>query len=87
MGTDQLELIEGLLMDAAFVLALFGALIFADHQDFLETANKQKAKGYEWHYVGVTDSDPKAKAILGKVKSREPYILWKLRKPEDRKRD
>ena len=74
-------------MDAAVMLGLIGAIFFADHQEFLETANKQRAKGYVWHYVGVTDSDPRAKAILGKVESRGPYILWKLRKPEDRKRD
>ena len=74
-------------MDAGLVFGFLGALIFADHQDFLETANKQRAKGYEWHYVGVTDSDPKAMAILGKVEAGEPYILWKLKKPEEIKLD
>ena len=68
------------------IAAVLGMFSF-DNQVFFNTANTQMKDGYEWHYVGVTDSDPKAKAILGKVKSREPYILWKLRKPEDRKRD
>ena len=69
-------------MGIVFVVALFGALFCTDNKEFLETVKKEKAEGYEWHYVGVTGLDPKAKSIPLQVEPNEPYILWKLKKPE-----
>ena len=67
-------------MGIAIVFVLFGALFCADNQDFLETVKKQKAEGYEWHYIGQTPPDPKAKSITIQVKGEEPFVLWKLKK-------
>ena len=67
-------------MGILFVIALFGAVFCADNQEFLETVNKEKAEGYEWHYVGVTPPDPKAKSVPLQVEGQDPYILWKLKK-------
>tara|TARA_Y100000310_G_scaffold303520_1_gene341911 strand:- start:46 stop:255 length:210 start_codon:yes stop_codon:yes gene_type:complete len=69
-------------MGIVFVIALFGALFCADNKEFLDTVKKEKAEGYEWHYVGQTDLDPKAKSVPLQVEGNDPYILWKLKKPE-----
>jgi hypothetical protein len=67
-------------MGIVFVLAFFGALFCADNQEFLKTVKKEKAEGYEWHYIGKSPVDPKAKSITIKVEGEEPFILWKLKK-------
>ena len=44
--------------------------------------------GAEWHYVGKQPLDPTAKSIPGQIcdletgECEEPYIIWKLKKPE-----
>tara|TARA_B100001964_G_C13710071_1_gene369894 strand:+ start:134 stop:373 length:240 start_codon:yes stop_codon:yes gene_type:complete len=70
-------------MGIALALALFGALFCADNQHFFETVSKEKKERYEWHFIGPTDLDPKAKSISLKVEGHDPYILWKLKKSEE----
>ena len=44
--------------------------------------------GAEWHYVGPQSLDPTSKSIPAQVCDPEtnvcdePYIVWKLKKPE-----
>ena len=69
-------------MGIVFVIALIGALFCADNQDFLKTVKKERAAGHEWHYIGPTDLDPTAKSIPLQVEGHDPYVLWKLKKPD-----
>ena len=69
-------------MGIVFIIVLIGTLFYADNQDFFETVKKEKAEGSEWHYVGPTDLDPNAKSIPLQAEGQDPYILWKLKKPE-----
>ena len=76
------------MMGILLVLALFGGLSVADNKEFFDQVAKERAMGAEWHYVGKQPLDPTAKSIPGKIceldtgKCEEPYIIWKLKKPE-----
>ena len=75
-------------MGIVIALALFGALFVSDNQEFFDTAAKQIDKGATWHYVGKQPLDPTTKSIPGRIcepdtgKCGEPFIIWKLKKPE-----
>lgn len=53
-----------------------------DNQEFFDTATEQMDNGAEWEYVGPQSLDPTAKSISIQVEGEEPYIVWKLKKPE-----
>ena len=69
-------------MGILLVLALFGGLSVADNKEFFDQVAKERAMGAEWHYVGSQSLDPSAKSISLQVEGEEPYIVWKLKKPE-----
>ena len=56
--------------------------MLADNKEFLDQVEKQVNEGYEWNYVGKQSLDPSAKSISAQVEGEEPYIFWKLKKPE-----
>ena len=70
------------------ILTLFGGLFVADNKEFFDQVAKERAMGAEWHYVGKQPLDPTAKSIPAQIcdpdtgKCEEPYIIWKLKKPE-----
>ena len=73
----------------AFIL-LFPILFLADNSEFFEQVAKERAMGAEWHQVGPQALDPTAKAIPAQCidpettePCGEPYIIWKLKMPED----
>ena len=76
------------MMGILLVLALFGGISVADNKEFFDQVAKERAMGAEWHYVGKQPLDPAAKSIPGQIcdldtgKCEEPYIIWKLKKPE-----
>ena len=65
-----------------FVGALFmGDAFVTENQEFFDIVKKQKAEGYEWHYVGAKPLDnPPVPSLPLQVEGHEPYILWKLKK-------
>ena len=66
-----------------FVGALFmGDAFVTENQEFFDTATEQMDNGAEWEYVGPQSLDPTAKSISIQVEGEEPYIVWKLKKPE-----
>ena len=69
-------------MGTILVIALFSGLLVADNKEFLDQVEKQVNEGYEWNYVGKQSLDPSAKSIPLQVEGEEPYIIWKLKKPE-----
>ena len=75
-------------MGILLVLALFGGLSVADNKEFFDQVAKERAMGAEWHYVGQQPLAPTAKSIPGEIcdletgECEEPYIIWKLKKPE-----
>ena len=75
-------------MGTILVIALFSGLFAVDNQEFFDQAEKEINDGYEWHYVGKQPLDPTAKSIPGRIcepdtgKCGEPFIIWKLKKPE-----
>ena len=69
-------------MGTILVIALFSGLFVADNKEFLDQVEKQVNEGYEWNYVGKQSLDPSAKSISAQVEGEEPYIFWKLKKPE-----
>ena len=75
-------------MGILLVLTLFSGLFVADNQEFFDQVKKDVKAGAEWHYVGKQPLDPTAKSIPGQIcdpdtgKCEEPYIIWKLKKPE-----
>ena len=69
-------------MGTILVIALFSGLLAVDNQEFFDQAEKEINDGYEWHYVGKQSLDPSAKSIPLQVEGEEPYIIWKLKKPE-----
>ena len=69
-------------MGTILVIALFSGLFVADNKEFLDQVEKQVNEGYEWNYVGKQSLDPSAKSISAQVEGEEPYIIWKLKKPE-----
>ena len=69
-------------MGTILVIALFSGLFVADNKEFLDQVEKQVNEGYEWNYVGKQSLDPSAKSIPLQVEGEEPYIFWKLKKPE-----
>ena len=70
------------------VLFFVGALLLGDafvtgNKEFFDTVKKQKAEGYEWHYVGAQPLDkPPVPSLPAQVEGHNPFILWKLKKPE-----
>ena len=70
---------------ALVVSVMMGSLFVSDNEEFFDTVKKEKNNGYEWHYVGKTSLDPKAKNLPLQVcdssgsNCGEPYILWKLK--------
>ena len=76
------------MMGILLVLALFGGLSVADNKEFFDQVAKERAMGAERHYVGKQPLDPTAKSIPGQIcdletgECEEPYIIWKLKKPE-----
>ena len=69
-------------MGTILVIALFSGLFVADNKEFLDQVEKQVNEGYEWNYVGKQSLDPSAKSISAQVEGEEPYLFWKLKKPE-----
>ena len=69
-------------MGTILVIALFSGLFAVDNQEFFDQVEKQVNDGYEWNYVGKQSLDPSAKSISAQVEGEEPYIFWKLKKPE-----
>jgi len=69
-------------MGTILVIALFSGLFAVDNQEFFDQVEKEVNDGYEWHYVGKQSLDPSAKSISAQVEGEEPYIFWKLKKPE-----
>ena len=69
-------------MGTILVIALFSGLFVADNKEFLDQVEKEVNEGYEWNYVGKQSLDPSAKSISAQVEGEEPYIFWKLKKPE-----
>ena len=69
-------------MGTILVIALFSGLFVADNKEFLDQVEKQVNEGYEGNYVGKQSLDPSAKSIPLQVEGEEPYIIWKLKKPE-----
>ena len=74
------------MMGILLVLGLFSGLFVADNQEFFEQVEKDIEAGAEWHYVGKQPLDPTAKSIPAQICDDngcgEPYIIWKLKKPE-----
>ena len=68
-------------MTAAIIIIL-ATLFMVDNQEFFDTATEQMDNGAEWEYVGPQSLDPTAKSISIQVEGEEPYIVWKLKKPE-----
>ena len=72
----------------AFIL-IFPILFFSSNAEFFDQVAKEKAMGAEWHHVGPQGLDPTAKSIPAQVCDPEtnvcdePYIIWKLKMPED----
>ena len=69
---------------------LIGNLFVADNKEFFDTVDRQKKEGYTWHYTGVKPLDKPLvpslplqaiDAVTGEA-TGEPYVLWKLKKPE-----
>ena len=69
-------------MGTILVIALFSGLFAVDNQEFFDQVKKEVNDGYEWHYVGKQSLDSSAKSIPLQVEGEEPYIIWKLKKPE-----
>ena len=69
-------------MGTILVIALFSGLFAVDNQEFFDQAEKEINDGYEWHYVGKQSLAPSAKSIPLQVEGEEPFIIWKLKKPE-----
>lgn len=69
-------------MGTILVIALFSGLFAVDNQEFFDQVEKEVNEGYEWNYVGKQSLDPSAKSISAQVEGEEPYIFWKLKKPE-----
>ena len=69
-------------MGTILVIALFSGLFVADNKEFFDQVEKEVNEGYEWNYVGKQSLDPSAKSISAPVEGEEPYIFWKLKKPE-----
>ena len=69
-------------MGTILVIALFSGLFVADNKEFLDQVEKQVNEGYEWNYVVKQSLNPSAKSIPLQVEGEEPYIIWKLKKPE-----
>ena len=56
-------------------------LFFESNSEFFDQANKEMNNGYQWHYIGSTPTDPKAKSIsLKDAVTNEKHIFWKLKK-------
>ncbi len=72
----------------AFLL-LFPILFVVDNKEFFDQVAKERDMGAEWHHVGKQALDPTAKSIPAQVcdpetnECDEPYIIWKLKMPED----
>jgi|TARA_A100001391_G_scaffold204737_1_gene201546 hypothetical protein len=80
------------MIETAFTVVMaFSTLLVGQNPEFFEKAMQQMAQGAEWHYVGVSPLDPTAEAIPGQIcdtetgECGEPYILWKLKMPKDKK--
>ena len=71
-------------VSALIILVTIPFLLFAiSNIDFFDRATEQRARGYEWKYVGDKPLDPKSKAIPLQCMQNDrpcskPYILWKL---------
>ena len=75
-----------------FLLALMlgvGTTVGVQNEEFFDQVAKERAMGAEWHYVGKQPLDPTAKSIPGQIcdpetgECEEPFIVWKLKMPED----
>ena len=70
-------------MGIAIVLVLFSTLFVVDNKEFFDTVDRQKKEGYTWHYVGAKPLDePPVPSLPLQVEGEEPFVLWKLKKPE-----
>tara|TARA_B100001758_G_C18316774_1_gene560943 strand:+ start:142 stop:348 length:207 start_codon:yes stop_codon:yes gene_type:complete len=67
---------------AVALLIILSTLFMVDNKEFIDQAIKEMKDGAEWHYVGPQSLDPTAKSIPAQVEGEEPYIIWKLKKPE-----
>jgi hypothetical protein len=72
----------------ALVLGL-GTTVGVQNKEFFDQVAKERAMGAEWNYVGKQSLDPTAKSIPAQIcdpdtgECGEPYIIWKLKMPED----
>ena len=72
----------------ALILGL-GTTFGVENKEFFDQVAKERAMGAEWHYVGKQPLDPTAKSIPGQIcdpdtgECEEPFIVWKLKMPED----
>jgi len=64
------------------LVPLIGSLFVVQNSEAIQKFEKQVKDGYEWNYVGKQSLDPSAKSISAQVEGEEPYIFWKLKKPE-----
>ena len=67
---------------AVALLIILSTLFMVDNKEFIDQAIKEMKDGAEWHYVGPQSLDPTTKSIPAQVEGEEPYIIWKLKKPE-----
>ena len=68
---------------------LVTGVFYGDNKEFFDQAAKERAMGAEWHYVGKQALNPTAKSIPAQIcdpdtgECGEPYIIWKLKMPEE----
>ena len=66
-----------------------GTSFGVQNKEFFDQVGKERAMGAEWHYVGKQSLDPTAKSIPAQIcdpdtgECGEPYIIWKLKMPEE----
>jgi hypothetical protein len=66
------------------ILLIFPILFFSTNKDFFDQVEIEKEMGAKWHYVGKSDLDPTAKAVLPlQHEGGEPHIYYKLKMPKD----
>ena len=72
----------------ALVLGL-GTTVGVQNKEFFDQVAKERAMGAEWNYDGKQSLDPTAKSIPAQIcdpdtgECGEPYIIWKLKMPEE----
>ena len=66
------------------IFALIMPILFLEsNKDFFKQVEKERNEGYTWHYVGAKPLDePPVPSLPLQVEGEEPFVLWKLKKPE-----